>query len=319
MPYNTIQNPGVGKAFSILADAFAPKPESIIAADLNAKRRDLILAQTQGQNLENQQEQGYMDASTRVQDMLRANPNLSDQAERAKLIAEIAGVRDGYKLAPAFAAGASTYVNPNFVNQSDLSTILLGTGVVPNYGNTPAGQGVDNAAAMDRQTSVNNTALERQRLSDAAEMERLQYQTAHPKPATSGSLAELTPKEAEALYAAANERLTGDGAKYEGYAIDPELQQALRLRLAENYQQSKNAEAAVAAALAGVPLTPTNQQWGIPFSNDTLSMAPSAPQAAAPAQAASGKEQVRVGRKMQTADGKVFEWTGTAWVPVKGN
>lgn len=163
MPYTTIKDPGTAKLFNVFGGMFVPNVNAQIEGDLNAKRRDMLIAQTQGQNLENAKLQAANDARRRVGEFLAGNPDLTMDQNRASLMSILSGMDNGLQYGPQFATGSATFINPNFAgSESDFSKTLVGTGVVGNFAATPEGQRRDNAATMDRQNSVNAAAAARQ-------------------------------------------------------------------------------------------------------------------------------------------------------------
>lgn len=211
MPYNTVRDPGTAKLFGVLGDIFTPNPQPMIEADLAAKRRDLILSQTEGQNLSNTQRQKYMTATEKAQALIAANPDLARPENRAQLAAATLGMEGGLQHSPAYNAGVSTFVQPNFANEKDLSTILLGSGVIKDYGSTPDGQQRGFADAQTRQQMVNDAAWDRQLLNNAGAMDREVYKANHPTASTPN---DVTPGGLNALTDILVERLTGDGGLY---------------------------------------------------------------------------------------------------------
>lgn len=315
MPYNTIRDPGISRGFSILADAFTPNAGALVQADLAAKRRDQLLAETEGQTLENKQRQNQITSTRQLQEILAGNPNMSDPALRGRIMSNLAAMEGGLQYGPGFAAGSATFVNPNFVNESDLSKILLGTGVTSTFAGTPDGQARDLSNALELQRMKDNAAFDRQILDNAGAMDRTRYETDNGG-TNEGRRATVSPETSDKLFEDLQSRLIGEQGQYSGAVIEPELAAAMRLELAQRYAQSKNAEQAIADVLAGVPVERYTYDTWAPFDEeDRLRLAkPNAPAAASPspsAPAASGPTAT------DPKTGKKIRWDGTAWVPVK--
>lgn len=314
MPYNTIRDPGISRGFSILADAFTPNAGALVQADLAAKRRDQLLAQTEGQTLENTQRQNAISSTRQLQEILAGNPNMSDPALRGKIMSNLAAMEGGLQYGPSFAAGSATFVNPNFVNETDLSKILLGTGVTSTFAGTPDGQSRDLQNALELQQMRNDAAFDQQILQNAGAMDRTRYETDN---GTGGQRAPATvsPETSDKLFEDLQARLTGDQGQYPDTVLEPELANAMRLELAQRYAQTKNAEQAIADVLAGVPVEKYTYDTWAPFDEeDRLRLAkPNAPatSSAPPAPAASGPTAT------DPKTGKKVMWDGKSWVPVK--
>lgn len=317
MPYNTIRDPGISRGFSILADAFTPNAGALVQADLAAKRRDQLLVETEGQTLENTQRQNQISSTRQLQEILAGNPNMSDPAVRGKVMSNLAAMEGGLQYGPGFAAGSATFVNPNFVNESDLSKILLGTGVTSTFAATPDGQARDLQNALELQQMKNDAAFDQQLLNNAGAMDRTRYQTDNGGGTGDRAPATVSPETSDDLYDMLAGRLVGPGGKYEDATIDPELSQAMRFELAQRYAQTKNVEAAIADVLSGLPMEFEDNWWTdrVKLGKAQTGAAPAAAEGQAPA--ANGKGQKFPDGARTTVNGREFVRQGGQWVPAQ--
>lgn len=323
MPYNTIRDPGISRGFSILADAFTPNANALVQADLAAKRRDQLLVETEGQTLENTQRQNQITSTRQLQEILAGNPNMSDPALRGKVMSNLAAMEGGLQYGPGFAAGSATFVNPNFVNESDLSKILLGTGVTSTFAATPDGQARDLQNALELQQMKNDAAFDQQLLNNAGAMDRTRYQTDNGGGTGDRAPATVSPETSDELFEQARARL------FQGQndpSMDPELESAMRLRLADTYARTKNVEAAIADVLSGVPVKKEdNWQWLDPSSwafpewsgSQRYSLDKDAAATEGQAPAANSKGQKFPDGARTTVNGQEFVRQGGQWVPIK--
>lgn len=266
MAYTTIRDPGIAKGFSVLANVLGrPSANSAIEADLNRTKRDAIVAQTEidRQKLAAMREQQANQVL--LSSILAGNPDLTDPAARADMMSAIAGTENGMQYGPKFATGATTFINPNTYNEQDFSNVLLGTGVVNSYGDTPTGQGraleqdtskyqsgLANALTMNNQD--NQTAISNNRMDNDGAMARLIWETQHPNGSTSrtGTALDVSPDDTSNLWDIAQERILAQFPDTE--AIDPEVQAALMPRISQVYQQTRNAEIAIQQVLSEIGL-----------------------------------------------------------------
>lgn len=257
MPFSTIRDPGIKQGFSILADAFVPDVSGLIAADLNAKRRDHILAQTQGQNLKNTQTQGYLTATRNLQDLLAKNPDLALPENRASLMSTLAGMEDGLTAGPKFAMGAAGFIQPDFLPPDQFANALQSTGVVTDYGNTQSGLERQIAGDLDE-------ALRVQQLKNASELEQLEFKAANPSVTTGGALPVVDLKRADELYNAVLDQLRTQNP---GLDVDdpksfpPAAQQQIREQVARKFQITRDAQAAVSGVLSEVAPAVSSREY----------------------------------------------------------
>lgn len=289
MPYNTIQDPAMARGFSILADAFAPNAEREINADLARHRRDGMVAQRQLDEQKLSQARDLQANQVMLQSILAGDPDMADPAVRADLMSTLAGVDGGLQYGPKFATGAATFMQPQFADEADLSNILLGTGVVGSYAQTPAGTKAGFAADLERQAAAdagafarteatNSNAVTREQMTiDAANarhadslanaltqeqlrqdgsMARAIYQAENPTATGGKTPLDVSPADSEKLWEQIDARLV---AEYpDATVIDPEVRAAIMPRVAQLYQQTRNAEAAIQQALGEIGL----EQYG---------------------------------------------------------
>ena len=152
----TIRNPQIASGFSNLAKVFgAPNAQAAIKADLAAKQRDYLLARTQGAQTDNTIKNNQL-ANTGIlqSDLARFNELSQTPEGMAQIFSSVPGMGDAamMKNFPAFLSGArASGMDPNFINSEDFGKVLLGTGVVNNYENTPQGQQAKFAADLNMQ------------------------------------------------------------------------------------------------------------------------------------------------------------------------
>jgi hypothetical protein len=209
-------------------------------------------------------------------------PDFSDQAQRAELMSILSGMdpKTMMQHAPAIAMGTAGFVQPDMLPQDQMSGALQATGVVPNFQNTPEGQARSLAASRDEALAVQSAR-------NQGSMDELAFKAANPSVASAGSPATVSPGTSDKLYEMVLAELARQHPDANLENLDPAAVGALRSRAAEAYQVRKNAEAAVADALAGVPLEPYTHDTWRPFDEETrLRMVPG--QAPAPAAPAAG-------------------------------
>lgn len=291
-----IKDPNIAAGFAALASALIPNSQGLIEADLARYKRDGLIADTNRTNVdatrlaadrarlqaEADRTNGYIAADKNIAAIL-ADPgfNPADPAWRAKLAAASAGVEGGLSEAAPGMTGAATFINPNFAGSPDaFANILMGTGVVDDYGKTQPGftadltaQGQRNDATIAGDAAANaadNTrALDVARIQAQAEMDRLKYATTTP----------VTPGAAGSATAGAGKVATpltikpGDSAKfaeaiagqieqlYPGAVVDPALLQQLTSEATTLFQTNRNADAAIAEVLSGLTATTQDESW----------------------------------------------------------
>jgi hypothetical protein len=158
--------------------------------------------------------------------------------------------------------GTSGFIQPDMLPQDQMSTAMQATGVVPNFQNTPEGQARSLDAATQR-------ALQVQGMRNQGDMDELRFKAANPAAASAGSPVAVSPGTSDKLYEMILQQLAGQFPDANLENLDPAAVNALRSRAAQNYQVSKNAEAAVADALSGVPLEPYTYDTWKPFDEET--------------------------------------------------
>jgi len=268
MAIRTINNAGLAQGFGVLADAIAgPGPQALINADLARRKGVLTDAQTASERVEAAQMQQAVDARAGLMDLM-ADPSVySDPAARAQIGAFMAGLgEDGLEHGPGFMTGAATFANPNAFGD-DLSNVLIGTGVVDQWGHTPTGHGAGlrndrRLEMMDQRGQTERTVLDNE-----AEMDRQNAQNAFDA-ANPGVGKSFTPPlvDQNDVLAIWEDMAAIIDQQFPGAAVDPDTQQALTSRATEIYQHTKNHQLAVTQALDEFDLMLDGQQdaWG-PF------------------------------------------------------
>jgi hypothetical protein len=356
----SIENPQIAAGFAALSRALNPDPSAMIEADLNRRRGGLIDAQAlseaaQGRsfdataglrNTEASQIQGRMSGLEAFAAAL-TGLDMSTQEGRAALAA--AAAQAG--LDPQNMTGSATFVNPNFASPNDFSNILLGTGVVNGFGDTPTGAGnaLANAAGMNDadniqsgannaanniQSGLNNTStnFNAYRMNEddniqsganndadnAATMERLLTERESPAP--------VAINEGNQLFARFMDVLTGQMPA--GTELDPMGWQSVRPQLEEAFARNNgNASAAIAEILGGLATEEVydgvDTNGMIPGGRNGRLTVPVAPARGGPAPvaaptAAPAAPQTPPGTRAQLADGTVVVFDGTSWVAAPG-
>jgi len=317
--FNTIQDPRTQNVFGMLARALVPDAGAAIKADqarLDSNYRiaqtNDVYAQTALRQQELEQEQSFAAAQSALADFLASGADFSDPNARAQFMASVARTKDYMKNGPGFAAGATTYVQPGFANDNDFSRIMLGTGVVGDWGGTPTGfaakeAGLDRRNDADNETLRFNNAADNTRAlesvdktiagafsramlgnanrtdmnnaDNAAEMDRLKYRTEHPTaPASAGGQGRAPLTVTPQGQAKLNEMLAAAlASQYPDASVDPGVVDALSAKVAENYQRTRNAQQAVLDTINGAGLeTRTEDGW---FSDSTAVGLPKSPDA----------------------------------------
>lgn len=290
--YATIRDPNIAKGFSILANVFGPQdPKQLIQADLYRGRRDQMAAETakvQAELTDIRNAQAYQ---AMLADVLSDPAWMETPEGRAKAASMLPYLKDGMQHGPGFLTGTSVFTQPNFMDPNSLSNVLIGTGVVNGWKDTPAGH---------------------------------QYEVDHGHTAGSTPL-DVSPTDMGGLQNMTEARLQ---AKYGNLTIDPEVFAAIMPRVAESYQRSRNAEAAVAEAINAVPLEPYDNSWwptgntnlrlatppaGVPAPADKAAAGGAPTPAAVPVDPASPKPEGTIG---YTRDGRKVQKINGRWVPI---
>jgi len=194
---------------------------------------------------------------------------------RADLMSAIAGAPGGFQHGPGFATGSSTFINPNFVNESDFSRVLLGTGVVGAHSGTPAGhraaldaQAAQAAAKLEADNAHNASslanALTRTQMEQDGAMARTIYQGQNPNASNRAPL-DVSPQDANGLMKRTAEVLL---SMYPDAEPDPEVLSTIMPRVSQLYQVSRNAEMAIQQALAEIPLEEYTYDTWKPFDQE---------------------------------------------------
>lgn len=301
-----IRDQNIAAGFNVLAQALMPNAQGLIEADLARYKRDGLIADTNRTNVdatrlaadrerlltEARRTQGFIDADRNLAAVL-ADPgfNPADPAWRARLAAAAVTTQDGLSKGPAGVTGMSTFIQPDFAGSPDaFANILMGTGVVPNYANTQPGFQANEAGEMARNAADNTRALDVARIQAQGEMDRLAYATTTPlapgaKGAGGGSTTPLTVQPGTAEKMA--EILAGRIEQlYPGAIVDPAQMQQMVTDASTLFQQTRNADAAIAQVLSGLTTTTQDESW-LPTGDTTrgqyvspMGAAPAAPAAA---------------------------------------
>lgn len=310
--YNTVRDPGMAKGFGILANILGQQDATgAIKADLYKGQRDEMRAATALK----QQELVDMRNAEAYRAMLSevlTDPNWMNTPEgRANATSMLPYMEDGMQHGPGFLTGTSVFTQPDHLAPGPLSNVLIGTGVVDDWGKTPVGHQyeTDVRAATDLATGGGSrTPLD------------------------------VGPNDVGALQAMLTHRLQAQNP--EGLPIDPAFLAEIMPVITRAYQQSRDAELAVSQALEGVEME-RYQDTGVPFwpfdNQDPVlrrkagspAPAPAQPPAAgapagaggAPAPASAGAlpppESRPEGLRARTHDGREVVWTNGQWMPVR--
>ncbi|WP_319496009.1 hypothetical protein [uncultured Cohaesibacter sp.] len=292
--YNTIRNPGFAQGFNTLAQALAPNPQARINADLAAKRRDQIMAETAIKQQQLTDLQTQATAQNDLRSLLTSGADLNDPANRSRMMGYLSGVPEGLQYGPKFATGATTFVNPGTFDDNQLANVLMATGTP--YQNTKPGVSDALASAQTVAAGNNQSAIEAQRIKQQSEQaqssaelanalriqdmknqndfavqqsrnasneEMNRYRVDNPYPNNGAPIA-ADLKDTQALWDEIDARLNQqfDG-KFD--SIDPQLQQAMRSRVTERYQQTRSMERAVYDTLQDFDIQRDVHDTWLPF------------------------------------------------------
>ena len=145
MPQTNVQ--GIGNFFTGLSALLGgPKALDVARASVLGAQRENFQADSAKRLAETGQINDERSSMSGLQAIL-ADPQapalLATEEGRARLMSKMVGTKGGLQYGPSAATGAMTFINPRAMAPADLSTTLLGTGVVKSYGDTPTGFGVD--------------------------------------------------------------------------------------------------------------------------------------------------------------------------------
>lgn len=315
-----IKDPNIASGFAALANILAPNASGMIEADLSRVKRDGMLADTRRTGAD----QARIEAVTRGTDATTATTTRENQAAadlaailadpafdpatpegRRRISAAAVQARDGLAKGAAGVTGYSSYIDPNFAGDADaFSSILMGTGIVPNFANTPRGFEDDQSRlradataknavtlqtneddnitsqannAATNATSVANNANTAQTseanaaAAQVAAMERLEYSTLTPKAPGAGvtpTPLTLNVEDGAKLNEAVGLQLE---SLFDGAAIEPGAVAQIQTRAAQLYQTTRNAQAAITQAIgeANLASVTTGGDDYIPFNEST--------------------------------------------------
>jgi hypothetical protein len=276
-------NPKLGQmAGSFLDNILTPDPNQMIGADLDSKRRDLLLSQTSGQNLKNDELSRFNTSTTDLQAFIDSGVDLNDPKNRAHMLSLSTGMRNGLQYAPKYTAGATGVLNPN---ADDLSTILT-SGGVQTFQSTPEGQQNALDAAMARTVYAQDQANARSKY-------------AVDNRATSGSAKAnvVSPTDYNNIWKSVALQLSQANPQAvdpetQMLRLDPGVQQAIMDEATRQYLATHNTSAAISSAMAKFPLqayTPGDSWFDGEWAGDpTLRMQNPTTPAPAPAPGAPG-------------------------------
>lgn len=359
MAYYNVQDPGLRQGFSALADAFYPDPSKVVNATLTAARREQAYADRDKTLYETDILRRQEKALSDLQGLMSADPNFAgDPHKRAQAAALSLGVKDGFQYGPRGLTGATVYANPNAFGP-DLSNVLVGQGI-QTWGGTPMGhaQGLANASGMN--DADNARALEVARINAENDLaqQRLRNEAALSVAgirkdgtvdaatiranAQGGGRAPLavTPKLNQQAWELVGPRVrqlvAENGEDPNEIEVDETLKSTILNKVGEEYQRTRNIEAAIQAVLGTTSvkrgIVPGSEgAWWNPFgSNGTpqaqldpraaaveagLGGQPTAPAAPTPqAQAQSIIEEGRTATNRQT--GQKIRFQNGQWVPI---
>lgn len=285
----TVNTGAIAQGFAALAQALSPNYQGMIEADLARYKRDNLVADT-----------GYRDALTgktavetsgiaannAAYDAARtvlSSGNLTDPTSMGTVLAGL--VRDNPQAAGQFLAAARANLDPAFVASPTYSDVLVGSGVQP-YQNTPAGVKLGLQNNIDVQKASDDGALARQDDEQA-------FGVAYPdlyagRRGSSGTPLDVNPLDLARL----TELAKGQIAAKTGMKVSDGAAQQVAIIASQIYQQTRDAGAALNAALAMVDFTTsgvmgdgTNStinpfNWPM-FNTDTVASATIKPDAAA--------------------------------------
>jgi hypothetical protein len=157
--------------------------------------------------------------------------------------------------APGFAMGTSGFIQPDMAS--------AGPDVHGHAGDRRGAELPEHTGGQARSLdAATQRALQVQGMRNQGDMDELRFKAANPAAASAGSPVAVSPGTSDKLYEMILQQLAGQFPDANLENLDPAAVNALRSRAAQNYQVSKNAEAAVADALSGVPLEPyTYDTW----------------------------------------------------------
>jgi hypothetical protein len=150
---------GLNKFFSALGGAFAgPDAMDIARASVLGSQRGLYDAQTRSEGYRGDRLSTQNTSRQGLSDVMTGNPEwASDPAMRARAAGLAVTGYDDPRVGPPALTGAATFTNPNAFNPSELSNVLMGTGVVNSYGQTPDGYKLGLANELERQRIASTT------------------------------------------------------------------------------------------------------------------------------------------------------------------
>lgn len=256
----------IADAFQSLSSILMPNTAGLIEADLAQAKKGNLVADTNRINVDAGRlaaDRDRLKAETAMTDQERlaaanlaqilATGDLTDPAVRAAAAAATAMMENGLANGPAGLTGLSTYANPDFVPDNEsFSRVILGTGVVDDFGKTPTGfydSETNDLVAND----ADNRSLElRNDADNATTIKTTEMELAAPGGKDRNPV-DVTPKGAQELADLLASNISAEfGVDVEN--IDPKLLRRLTAQVADGYQAKENAAAAIADVLSGLEM-----------------------------------------------------------------
>lgn len=156
------------KMFSVLANIMAPDPSNKIKASLMAAQREAAYADAGYADARTLRSEQYRGADTTLADLLADPALLATPEGRARLAGAAAMTENGLQFGPRALGGSAAFIRPDLPG---LDTIMVGTGNVNDYANTPGGFAAGQALERDKYAAENTTKLKDRELANAGARE----------------------------------------------------------------------------------------------------------------------------------------------------
>lgn len=156
------------KVFSALANIMAPDPTNRIKAGLMAAQREAAYADAGYSDARTLRSEQYRGADTTLAELLSDPTLLATPEGRARLAGAAAMTEQGLQFGPRALGGNAAFIRPDLPG---LDTIMVGTGNVNDYAQTPAGFSAGQSLERDKFAAENTTTLKKQELANAGSRE----------------------------------------------------------------------------------------------------------------------------------------------------
>lgn len=279
------QDPKIGRAFGNLAGVFTgANGLDVVKASVLKAQRENYEAESVSKLAQADMYRHEVGSARGAQDFLATNPDFSVAENRARLAALTLGMRDGLAHGAQANVGAATFAQPGAFNPNDLSAVLLGSGVVRQFGDTPAGFAAAQQNLLDRQRIANDGALAVANVRGEAARDVADTRAegaVDAAKARGGPLAPVSANTDRQMRTLIQQSLAARaGVEPQNLTVPDATMASILSTAATGYQHSRNMVSAIDDAVEGAPAAERTDWWFLPTAKKAAIPAVSAPGAA---------------------------------------